>query len=237
MTRLARPTGVTAAAGALTLASITATAGFLFGKYEILPPGLPVHFRAGRPDRFMLKSVWVVLTPVWTQLFLALIIGGVAALLLWRARPQDVLSADEHAPEDRERMLHATEALALLGFVWITFQLVTAYSLTELWMKWVGGMGPVYSAGLAVAVVASIFIAARAMMKIGRPAARHAGDQRIWRFRALYFNPGDPALFVPSTRGYGLTLNFGRPMAIVVMLAILLAGLGGPYLLARALLR
>ena len=60
---------------------------------------------------------------------------------------------------------------------------------------------------------------------------------RLWRFTALYFNPSDPALFVPARYGYGLTLNFGRPAAIAIMVAILLAGLGGPFLLARALLR
>jgi uncharacterized membrane protein len=74
-------------------------------------------------------------------------------------------------------------------------------------------------------------------VQIGRPPAREVDNEGLWRFTALYFNPSDPALFVPARSGYGLTLNFGRPMAIAIMVAILLTGLGGPFLLARALLR
>jgi len=98
-------------------------------------------------------------------------------------------------------------------------------------------MGPVYNGALVTAIVLSIVIATRAAVKIGRPPAPGADNDRLWRFTALYFNPSDPALFVPARYGYGLTLNFGRPIAIAIMVAILLAGLGGPFLLARALLR
>lgn len=234
--RLPRPTITTAIAGALTLASITATAGFLLGRYDLLPRSIPVHFRGGRPDRFILKTYAMVFTPLWTQLILVLVIGGVAVLLLWRAA-HGIDATDEHAAQDRHRMLHGAEAIALLGLVWISFQLVNAWSLTELWLRWSGGMGLAYEVALITAGVLSVLVSGRAVLKIGRPAARHTADGRVWRFKALYFNPSDPALFVPSRYGYGLTLNFGRPVAIAIMLAILLVGLGGPFLLARSLLR
>lgn len=44
----------------------------------------------------------------------------------------------------------------------------------------------------------------------------------------LYFAPDDPALFVPKQRGYGSTLNLGRPSAWVFVLLVTL----GPLLLA-----
>jgi uncharacterized membrane protein len=243
-----RPSIVTAVAGALTLASISATAAFLIGRYPALPVALPVHFRDGRPDVLTLKNYGVVLMPLWTQLILALVIGSIAVLLLYRAHsvPSTGLGTSpstsdhltqEEAAQDRDRMLHGAEAIALLGLVWISFQLITAYSLTEVWRRFEGGMGDVYHVSLLSAVVLSIVIGGRAAMRIGRPATRHADDTRLWRLKALYVNPSDPALFVPARSGYGLTLNFGRPIAIGIMLAILLVGLGGPFFLAFRLLR
>jgi uncharacterized membrane protein len=232
--RMPGPTTVMALAGALTLASITGTGGFLIGRYELLPKGLPVHWRNGLPDMFMMKSVGAVFMPLWTQLILTVVIGAVAVLLLYRAQHVD---AEEQAVEDRDRMLHGAEAISLLGLIWIAFQAVTAWGLTELWLNFGGGMGWAYNTGLVTAIVLSIAVAARAALKIGRPKARHVDDRRMWRLKALYFNPGDPALFVPARYGYGLTLNFGRPIAIAIMLGILTVGLGGPWLLARWLLR
>jgi uncharacterized membrane protein len=228
-----RPVVVTAIAAALTLASISATAGYLIGRYQGLPIVIPVEFRAGHPYQFVMKTPTIVFMPLWTQLILLLVIGGIAALLLTRAHRVD--GADDHG--DSDRMLHAAEAISLLGFVWITFQALEAVQLTELWRKYYGGMGPIYTGALLTAIVLSVVIATRAAVQIGRPPARHGDNDRVWRFTALYFNPSDPALFVPARYGYGLTLNFGRPIAIAIMVAILLTGLGGPFLLARALLR
>jgi uncharacterized membrane protein len=63
-----------------------------------------------------------------------------------------------------------------------------------------------------------------------------AVDPAMWRFTNLYFNPRDPSLFVPTRRGVGWTLNFGRPLAIVLIAGVLTVGIGGPFLLARAVL-
>jgi uncharacterized membrane protein len=239
-----RPTRVIALAGALTLASITGTAGFLLGRYELLPPGIPVHWRHGRPDMFMTKTVGAVFMPLWTQLILVVVIGSVAVLLLYRAQGSAVSRAgtgatreEQAMEEDRDRMLHAAEALSLLGLIWIAFQAHTAWALTELWLNFGGGMGWTYNVTLITSVVLSIVVGTRAAMKIGRPTTHHVDDHTVWRLKALYFNPADPALFVPARVGYGLTLNFGRPIAIAIMLGILIVGLGGPFLLARLVLR
>jgi len=231
-TSLPRPTVITAAAGALTLASMAGTLAFVIGRFPAIPELLPVHFRGGRPDVFMAKSYGLVLMPVWTQLILAVVIGAIAILLLYRAH-----AGDEASAQHRDRMLRSAEAIALLGLVWISFQFVTAYSVIEAWRRYNPRMGSFYTVALATCVVLSIVIGARAAMQIGRPAAPHADNKAVWRFKALYFNPADPALFVPTRYGYGLTLNFGRPVAIALMAAILVVGLGGPFLLARFLMR
>ena len=208
----------------------------------VLIEGSHEYWRNGRPDMFMTKSVGAVFMPLWTQLILAVVIGSVAVLLLYRSQavPSGTsaeVDANDRDVQDRDRMLHGAEAISLLGLIWIAFQAVTAWGVTELWMNFGGGMGWAYNTGLITSVVLSIAIGARAALKIGRPGARHVDDHRMWRLKALYFNPADPALFVPARYGYGLTLNFGRPGAIAIMLGILMVGLGGPLLLARLLLR
>jgi uncharacterized membrane protein len=231
---MARPTAATALAAMCALSSITGTAGYLLGRYHSFGFLLPVSFRGGRAVRFVARSYAVVLTPLWTQLLLALLIGGLCALLLYRAESAE--SSDPQAAGDRERMLYGAEAVALLGAIWISFQLINAYSLAQYW-SYRGGAGWIYQGGLGTAIVLSIVVGGHAVAKIGRPPARHVENGSVWRFKALYVNPADPALFVPARYGYGLTLNFGRPLAIAIMAAILLAGLGGPVLIAVSLLR
>jgi uncharacterized membrane protein len=80
-------------------------------------------------------------------------------------------------------------------------------------------------------------VIARAMRLVGRHRHRtEPDDPAMWRLRHLYFNPGDPALFVQTRTGTGWTLNFGRPIAIVLLAVTLLVGAGGPFVLASYIL-
>ena len=232
--RLPKPTIITAIMGSLTLASIAGTTGYLLGRYPALPPVLAVEFRRGVAFQFMRKSYGTALTPVWTQLLLLAVFGSIAAVLLWRAHG---IHQEEHDAADAERMLYAAEAISLLGFVWISFQVMTAIGLTQLWTRFSGGMGRFYNAALLTAIGLSIVIAIRAKLQFGTLPIRTTEDRGQWRLKKLYFNPSDPALFVPARKGRGLTVNFGRPLAIFLILIILVAGLGAPMLLARAFLR
>lgn len=232
--RLSRPTFITACAGALTLASITGTAGYTIGRYTGLPAALIAEFRRDEVPYFIPKTYWIVLTPVWTQLILAAVFGCICAALLWRAHGT---AREDQSGADAVRMVQAAEAVSLLALVWISFQALTAVGLMRLWTHYWGGMGSFYDFGLYTALVASVLIATRAKMQIGRPANSHSQDAGVWRMRELYCNPADPSLFVPARRGRGLTVNFGRPLALVFLLIVLLAGLGAPIIVARALLR
>src|SRR5437773_1683335 len=49
-----------------------------------------------------------------------------------------------------------------------------------------------------------------------KPALSPSADTH-WRFKPLYFNPDDPALFVPVRTGVGWTVNFGRPQAVLFL--------------------
>ncbi len=236
--RFPPPTGLTVAAGALTLAVTSATFGYLAGKFAHLAPYLPVHFtRQGLADRWQPKSWALVLMPLWVQLALAVVFGALVLLLLWRW----ALGAGGVDPgrtdADARRMRLAAEGVALLGSVWIGFQGLAALRLVALWERGYGGLGRVYGLGLLVAVVVSIVIGIVSLARLGQDPGTPVADSRYWRWTVLYVNPNDPALFVPKRRGIGWTLNFGRPAAVLLLAAVLLAGIALPIFIVRFVTR
>lgn len=233
--RWPRPTGLTWVAIVVTLAAITATAGYLLWIYPALPEAVPVRFIRGRAVIYQFKTPLLVLLPVLVQATLAVVIGLLLVVLLWRARPGHDFTA---RPEDAERMRHAAEGIALLGAVWIGFQGLGAIRLVALWQRGSGGFGEVYTLGLVTAIVVSVVIGARTLKQVGREApGAPSSDHRSWRLGRLYVNASDPALFVPTRVGVGWTLNFGRPVAILVMAGTLGVGIAVPFYLAWLVLK
>ena len=68
-----------------------------------------------------------------------------------------------------------------------------------------------------------------------KPVVR-ATDDAHWRFRGVYVNRKDPAVFVPLRSGLGWTINFGRPQAIVFLVVIIFVSVWAPLLILRVLL-
>lgn len=234
---IARPTLLTGIGAAITVAAIAGTAGFILGRHPMLREFVPVHFsRQGLPDRWLQSSYTLVLMPVWVQLTLALVFGAIAGLLLYRARPEDG-QQDAVAKSDAERMLVAAEAVSLLAAIWVTFQGLAAVRIMRLWQRGWGGLGDIYGQTLIVAIVASIIVGIRAVGGLRHSPQGAAAADRNWRFWGLYFNPDNPALFVPVRSGFGWTLNFGRPGAILLMTIVLILGLGAPLIIMSFLLR
>jgi len=220
------PTPLTLIAVGVTLASIAATTGFLVWAYGELPPAVPTHYIRGEPVVYQFKSVPLVLLPVGVQLALATVFGALVMVMLWRAQPGEGFTA---TADDTERMRHAAEGVALLAALWISFQGLGAWRLIEMWFSGRGGYGEGYSYALLTAIVVSVVILARTMKLVrGRPAlvGRLINPADWWG--GLYLNRRDPALYVPTRAGAGWTLNFGRPAAILLMIAVLLLGFGIP---------
>jgi uncharacterized membrane protein len=235
-----RVSRVTHLATTLTLMVIAATAGFLIGRFPRLPPMLPVHLdRGGFPDRWAAKTYPLVLMPVFVQVVLFAIFATIATLLLWRARSADAAAEPDpsHRQADDERMRTAGEAVALLGLIWIAFQGLAALRVVRLWESSGGTLGTIYAVGLLAAILASLAVATRAVVALGRTGHGALADGRHWRFGGLYVNPADPALFVPTRDGTGYTLNFGRRAAVALLAVVVVIGLALPVLIIRALTR
>jgi uncharacterized membrane protein len=235
--RILQPTVLTIAGAAWTVAAIAGTAGFIIGRYPLLHQFIPVHFsNQGIPDRWQVTSYVLVLMPVWVQLILAAVFGAIAGLLLYRAKPGEQRQEGEPARQYRGRMLVAAESISLLAAIWVSFQGIAAARIMLLWQRGWGGLGMMYGQSLVVALVLSIVVGIRAgaCLRRSRPAA--PALDKNWSFRGIYFNPDDPALFVPLESGMGWTLNFSRPGAIFLMALFLIFGVGGPLIIMQLLL-
>jgi uncharacterized membrane protein len=235
--RWTRPTLATRLAALAATLTTLGTAGFLASVYPSLPAGLPVRYVLEQPYIYQRKSPMVVMLPAVVQTALLTIFGAIVLLLLWRASPA---AQDQEGRTSAERagMGVAAEGIALLAAIWITVQAVGAGRLVALWRGGWFFFGELYTFAIITGIVASVMVMARTMHLVGRHRiTRAVDDPSMWRLRQLYFNPADPSLFVPTRTGAGWTLNFGRPLAILLLAVTLLIGIGGPFVLARYVLR
>ena len=177
-----------------------------------------------------------MLVPVWIQLTLACLCGAIVAVLLHRARPVRSVVEDELVRQHRERMLVTAEAISLLAAVWVSFQGLLAIRLIFMWQMMCCGLGSFYYQSLVVCIVLSVVIGIRAAVYSEFPTPPSSGDAAHWRWRGLYVNRQDPALFVPLPSGVGWTLNFGRPQAVVFAVLIAAFVILAPIAIFRVLL-
>ncbi len=237
ISKIYRPTVLTLLGLATTIASTFWTIGFILGRAPLLPRFLAVHFDAdGIADRWLPPSWPIVLVPVWIQLTLGSVFGAIAIVLLFRTQRARQAVEDEVSRQDRERMLAMAEAVSLLGAIWVSVQALGAIRLFIMWQRGCCGMGNVYNQSLVVAIVLSIVVGIRASAYTRHPrqVTRPTSDAH-WRLLGIYFNPQDPAVFVPLRSGVGWTLNLGRPRAIFFLLVFLAFGIAAPALILRLL--
>ena len=113
-------------------------------------------------------------------------------------------------------MMLALEYMTVIG--------VARFALIPLWPMEPGsivsiglGMGWV-ALGFALLLLFLVIRSRRNSISTGGDGT----DERRWKGGIFYVNPDDPALFVEKRFGFGWTLNFGRPMAWVMSLVLLL---------------
>jgi uncharacterized membrane protein len=226
------PTAATRFAVRLTVAAILATALFLVLQYPSLPWLLPVHFRAsGAPNGWHFRTFPRVLTPVFVQLALALTLGAITTLFLFRRH--GVQDAD--APDVRAAST-AAEAVAMISCIWVVFQGYAAIALVAMWSRGRAGLGDWYLYLQVIGFILTGIVGVRARARLGRPAPRPLVDEH-WRHKHFYRNPDDPALFVPTRDGCHWTLNFGRPVIVSLLGAVLLMGIIAPTVVLGLALR
>ena len=238
MKMIYRPTFPTLVGIAATIASISATTGYILGRAPSIPPLLPVHFDdQAIADRFVRASYAIILVPVWIQLALAIVFGAIAAVLLYRTQHTRSAVENEVNRQERERMLMTAEAISILAAIWVAFQGLLAVRLIMMWQLMCCGLGSVYYQALVVCIVLSAIVGVRAAvyLQYPKPVLRQTEDVH-WRYPGVYINREDPSLFVPLRSGPGWTVNLGRPQAIVFIGLVLTVSIWAPILIFKVLL-
>jgi hypothetical protein len=205
MTHAARCTYNTRLAGWMSAFVATATFWFLQQAYDRVPLVVPISFEAGSPYAFAAKTPGLVYLPFGLQVVLGLVFAAVVAVVLSRR------TADAAQRAGREVAEHTAEAVALLAVVWIAFQGVNAWRLTELWRHTFDPFIEAYVFALLTAVTLTLVIAVRVVLKV----------------QAL---GGAAPLRTPVLEGR-------RPLATAGLAALLALGIGAPIVLLSVVWR
>lgn len=150
-------------------------------------------------------------------LMLAILLSGLSVLVAW-------LPSKYSDPVERFRF-EATRFrgnLVVIGVShWITLYLCfvsIGRALKPGWMDY----GFLALAGIGVLVIV-VFAAVHSALKptqATEPDAETGGGvfPKEWKWGLFYWNPEDPSLFVERRYGYGMTVNFARPMVWVFLI-------------------
>lgn len=217
------------------LAVLLATLALGLWVYPHLPARIPMHIdAAGRVDAWATKSYGSALMPVWVQLFLTLVVGGVAALV-----PSAPLRLDPGEPEEslRRQLLFRRRMVAALGVVAAGADLTALLLGLVVW----GWLPPSYAALSVLPTLLAVLVMLGVTLSLGQegsrlrptrrppsaegrgatapapaPAPIHApapaDDDRYWWGGLVYVNRDDPSFLVSKRFGVGWTVNFGHPL-------------------------
>jgi uncharacterized membrane protein len=207
---------------ALAVIAATATVG------AVRYPGLPAHISTGFFGRRVSKSDFGVLI-VAGQLYFTIVYSGLM-LIVHHSRP-DIEAADPVASARRYRRFLAVITRAMLTMAALADLGLLLIALPDWQVYRLSGIGRVLPAAPFVAGVLLLGVVAARMGQGGsrlngnvRGLALTTGtdrdDDRFWKAGLLYVNRDDPALVVAARFGVGWALNFGNPVAWLLIAGV-----------------
>jgi hypothetical protein len=228
---------------ALAVAAGIACGAFAIGNvwthYGELPARVPSHFGfSGEPDAWLAKSPLGVMLPA----LLTLVVGvglGVMSWLVSHAK-RALRAADRGASLAAQMRFRTAMTRFLAGVSLLTTALLTwlSVSMVRVGLGLAPGLGKVpmvlVALLLAFGVGGTILIAfrygqggARLEQAAGTaPLTNGLADNRHWVLGMFYVNRDDPSIMVERRFGFGYTVNFGNPKAVLLLCAFLAAVLG-----------
>jgi uncharacterized membrane protein len=205
--------GVASQAGPFLI--LAAVAIHILGRWRFLPERLPIHFRwDGQPDRWTPKDPLVVFGFWGVGVTVCLLQLGLGALGR-RIKPD----ASAGIPAGQLVVLQRRMSVVFLG---VEYLIATVFSISLLTIV---NVRPFPVMGAAVATAAFFVWLGYVVLRLSRDLqqvveAEVPSAQQAWR-GIFYVNPEDPRLWVPKRFGMGYTLNFARPVAWLILLALL----------------
>jgi uncharacterized membrane protein len=220
---------------ALPCAIILLTAVIAVGYYPVMPPSLHFIFPHNLGDWVLPATPLNVFLPVIFQLIFTLLFAGLAWTRNFASQPIEV---EDPAGSQIYQQINIQIIQALLLLLALGFN--SAFLLTGL-IAWDRvHINSSISDIIILAPLAGWLIIAPILLlgvrsNLRTPAQSselvNRDDDRFWKLGMFYVNRDDPALLVAKRFGIGRTLNFGNPLAWVIMLAL------GVLILSRLLSR
>jgi uncharacterized membrane protein len=176
------------------------------------------------------------LTKVWLLTLVTML--AVAAFLEWAAvmcqSRQRLAAGFDASPEAARVILDATAGLTRV--VSVAIAIYIALLVTP--PTWLPGLGTGRTLGLGMIVIVGAIVwavwALKAVHRYLYQTDQLAGLEG-WN-GVIYSNPNDPRLWVPTLSGLGATLNFAHAQSWMILIAILIAPIGGVILALVAVL-
>lgn len=197
--------------------------------YDSLPDPMPIHFNAsGEADGFVDKSLPAYLGIQVVPLAIILL-SGVASAAMISVQARSVLKDKYPQRSTAEREVASRRLAAMQKPLAIFILLITA--IIALTVNQSFGLFGDFQLSVWW-TLAAIFLATGWLMWTGSRVNRQIYDEHPdppteERFYGgvIYFNRNDERVFIDQLGGTNLTLNFARPMAWVVLAALLLPGI------------
>ncbi|CAC11870.1 hypothetical membrane protein [Thermoplasma acidophilum] len=200
--------------------------------YPHIPAMFATHYGiSGAPNQYSAKSPFTVfLLPVLSGIITVLLV--VLAVAIWRTSFRLDYAVDD--PVSRARIFRSRTVKFLLlvtAFINSTFMLsaFTEWGILKSYDITVVALPAILTAVAALALFAGTGqMGSRIHVRVDYKASddvRHIGemkdDDRYWKAGILYVNRNDGRILVPKRFGVGYTMNFGHPVSLVILGALL----------------
>ncbi|RAP74428.1 DUF5808 domain-containing protein [Paenibacillus montanisoli] len=188
--------------------------------WERIPAELAVHYDiAFRPDRYAEKSWGTVFLFNLIQLFLLAVLMGASFVVKQAEQGAGAEMTDEKKRQFRYfRYVNSVFLYGLSLALIVYFSMVQATTL----YGWPRELIMAVTITLFIFIIAATAALVLIVKRLGLSQEGDNGEGR-WLAGGIYYNPQDPAVFVPKKYGIGWTINFGRPagwLAFAALIAI-----------------
>jgi hypothetical protein len=202
------------AAGQLApFAMLLASAIALWLLGDRLPAEIPVHWNLrGEPDRFAAPTSLALFAPH----LVGAVVCGFMALIAYGIEHHSA-ARDARIRRANLQLLLGAELLVALTIATIAF--LPFLPAPQAAVALLLAIGPGFMAVVLIVVLRLGLNRSAPVGDDGRPVGDRTPDA-AWRGGIFYVNRADPALFVEKRFGFGYTVNFGHPLAWVVVAAI-----------------
>ncbi len=208
---------------------------YIIAEYDKYPNMIPIHYDfRGVADDFTDKSLKTIFTPIYTMLFLFMVMF-LSNLMILKAKqrldPKNPNLSLKRFIKARKFWTYYLVSVTILLILTILVPMIYTmrYNITEARFL------------LPITLIVTVFIISLSIvfsLKVGTVGERLAinesidkipasigpeGEDRYWKLGGLiYNNPNDPSVFVTKRIGIGFTVNFGSLIGKLLLIGFLL---------------